>query len=279
MKNWNQAILKEQVTNISKKFNLRSPQIMLLLAQERFLARLCSLDEGKHYIWKGGSLLVRLYSTLPTPRYTVDIDFLLRGMDIDKTQKTFEKAMSLELDDGFVFSSITNSPMERETPYGGERYEITWSFFDKAGGETLKIDVCTGDDVTALSMSEENLFLFPLEKGQGLSFQVYPSEFIFAEKLETVFHWGTGNTRIKDFIDLWTLAQGNLNPTKLEDAITRCFERRQTSFDKKIFDEIVSDEDFLLLLNKAKDKKFQNIEAPSLETMLELIRKKIPFKN
>ncbi|MDE0518457.1 MAG: nucleotidyl transferase AbiEii/AbiGii toxin family protein [Bdellovibrionales bacterium] len=39
----------------------------------------------------------------------------------------------------------------------------------------------------------------------NISFQVYPPEFIFAEKLETIVRFGTGNTRVKDFIDLDTL--------------------------------------------------------------------------
>ena len=37
------------------------PQMQIFLCQERFLLRLYQLKEGKNYIWKGGSLLVRLY--------------------------------------------------------------------------------------------------------------------------------------------------------------------------------------------------------------------------
>ena len=41
-----------------------------------------------------------------------------------------------------------------------------------------------------------------IEDINNISFQVYPPEFILAEKLETIIRFGTGNTRVKDFIDL-----------------------------------------------------------------------------
>ena len=40
--------------------------------------------------------------------------------------------------------------MERETPYGGDRFEIQWTMFDKNQSESLKVDVCAGDFIPHL---------------------------------------------------------------------------------------------------------------------------------
>lgn len=123
------------------------PQVQLLLAQERFLFRLVTLDNEQHLVWKGGSLILRRYSNLKPPRFTSDIDLLARGLDIAQGEKLIRDATTLDLHDGFHFGKITRSPMERDTPYGGERFEITWSFQGKGSSEALRIDLCAGDDI------------------------------------------------------------------------------------------------------------------------------------
>lgn len=135
---WKPHLIRESLVEKSKELGLRLPQLQMLLAQERFLARLLSLDEGNNFIWKGGSLFLREYSTLETPRYTVDIDLLLRGIDFNKTYEILNKACEISLEDGFEFNDILSTPMERETPYGGDRFQIKWKMFGKSQSETLK---------------------------------------------------------------------------------------------------------------------------------------------
>jgi hypothetical protein len=89
---WNQKNIRDQLIKKSKEMGLRLPQMQMLPAQERFLARLYSIPEGKYFIWKGGSLLIRKYSNLEIPRYTVDIDLLLKGEDYKKTLLLLGKA-------------------------------------------------------------------------------------------------------------------------------------------------------------------------------------------
>lgn len=131
----------------AKDLGLRLPDAQLLCAQERFLVRIMSLPEGQNFIWKGGSLVLRAYRSLDVPRFTVDIDLMIQGLDIDKTTSIFESACRIDLDDGFDFGKITIDRMQRETPYGGYRYEIEWSYDNRPGPQALKIDVCTGDTV------------------------------------------------------------------------------------------------------------------------------------
>ena len=103
MTNWNPQIIREKLIEKSKSLKIRLPQMQMLLAQERFLARLFSLDEGRFFVWKGGSLLIREYSTLEIPRYTIDIDLLLKGTDFKNTIGILDKSCSVSLNYGFEF--------------------------------------------------------------------------------------------------------------------------------------------------------------------------------
>ena len=74
----NEIEAKKKIRELAEQVGLKIPQIEILLAQERFMARLGSMDQGKHFVWKGGSLILRLYRSLPTPRFTIDLDLYLQ---------------------------------------------------------------------------------------------------------------------------------------------------------------------------------------------------------
>jgi predicted nucleotidyltransferase component of viral defense system len=263
---WKPHLIRETLINKSKELGLRLPQMQMLLAQERFLARLLSLDEGKHFIWKGGSLFLREYSTLEIPRYTIDIDLLLRGININKTFSILNKACDISLEDGFEFHDISSTPMERETPYGGDRFQIKWKMFGKAQSETLKLDVCAGDVVTTIKKDFSKLSILP-DDDLALSVNIYPAEFIFAEKLETLFRFGTGNTRCKDLIDLWSLIKLGMDDVKLQKAVKACFDNRSQVFSLVRLEEILHDEFFIKNMRRLAEAHFSNLELPEFSTI------------
>lgn len=263
---WKPHLIRESLVKKSKELGLRLPQMQMLLAQERFLARLLSLDEGKHFIWKGGSLFLREYSTLETPRYTVDVDLLLRGIDFKKTLNILNKACDISLEDGFEFNEIISTPMERETPYGGDRFQIKWKMFGKSQSETLKLDICAGDVVTVIKKDFSKLSILP-DDDLGLSVNIYPPEFIFAEKLETLFRFGTGNTRCKDLIDLWSLIKLGMDDVKLQKAVKACFENRSQVFSQVRLEEILHDEFFIKSMRRLAEAHFSNLELPEFSTI------------
>ena len=87
--------------------------------------------------------------------------------------------MALDLNDGFTFDGLKKSFMERDTPYGGERFEMDWSYFKKPNDPNnnsmkLKLDVCAGDDVAEEVVASE--LLFATEGTGNLSFRIYPPE-------------------------------------------------------------------------------------------------------
>jgi predicted nucleotidyltransferase component of viral defense system len=271
MKKWNQQTFRDQLIKKSKELGLRLPQMQMLLTQERFLARLFSLSEGKFFVWKGGSLLIRKYSSLEVPRYTVDIDLLLKGTDYKNTVGILKKACHLSLDDGFEFSqALVVTPMERQTPYGGDGYEIQWTMFGKNQSAPLRIDICTGDVVEASQCDFYDLALVP-DDDLHISASIYPPEFIFAEKLETVFRFATGNTRCKDLIDLWTLSKLSISKSKLKKAVEACFENRNREFSMKELQEILEDDFFVKNIERMAKSKFSYLNLPSMTDIIKEI--------
>lgn len=260
----NEATAKSKIREIADKIGLKIPQIEILLAQERFMARLGTVEEGKHFVWKGGSLLLRLYRSIPTPRFTIDLDLLVRGFKVDDVSSLLEKVAAVNLGDGFRFTQITHTPMKRETPYGGTRYKLTWTFFGKSRSQTLDIDVCAGDAVDPKKISSKDIFLIDIDP-TAVSFNVYPAEYIFAEKLETIFRFKTGNTRVKDFVDLYSLSVGQLDQGALVRAIKKCFQTRNTILDAKLLEQILTDDGFLEDLETRRHRHFANLELPHMK--------------
>lgn len=259
---WNEVELKNKLTAISKGLGLHITQAQLLLAQERFLARLLNVDGGVFFVWKGGSLILRKYSRIEIPRFTIDIDLLVKGTKVENCEQIFNDAIKINLHDGFKYSKISKTGMERETPYGGDRYEIKWSFFGKPNPQLLRVDVCAGDDVSDIEISASEVFLIK-DDVEDLAIKIYPPEFIFAEKLETVARFRTGNTRLKDFIDIWNLIKLDCDRNELKLAIDRCFKRRGVVFDRAGIFEILRDKNYSDTLEIQKIKKFKNLNLPT----------------
>lgn len=136
MKSLNQHEMRERLAEIAKAYKVRMPDVQLLLSQERFLARLAWVDEKMAFVWKGGSLLLRLKLNPEAPRFTVDVDLLLKGVAMSTVDDIFNRAIAKDFDDGFKFIGFTKNSMQRELPYGGEQYEIKWTFFGKQGPRT-----------------------------------------------------------------------------------------------------------------------------------------------
>jgi len=156
--------------------------------------------------------------------------------------------------------------MVRETPYGGERFEMDWKLNNKGQSESLKIDVCAGDDVDAKSYSTGNLYLLNYDD-KNISFLVYPPYFIFAEKFETAYSFGTGNTRAKDYIDMWTLIKYGLDKLLVKESINRCFSRRGTKYDPKEWGRIIDSEFLTEFIDKQIKRHFSKLPLPGTAYM------------
>lgn len=231
--------MKQRLRSVAKERDLTFDEIWHNLILERFLARLCQSKYKGNFILKGGSLLARY---IPIGRETKDLDFL-----VDKLQNTeeflskaFDHICSVHLEDGFEFEKVKIGKLAHpHMDYTG----IEVLLLAKLGRPQtyIQIDLGFGDIVEAIDYSMD---LTSTSKGplfeSKIQVRSYPKEFIFAEKLETVVHRGMGNTRMKDFHDLYSLIflEKCLDSDYTNKVVKTVFNHRQTQLKLPLKHEI-----------------------------------------
>lgn len=102
---------------------------------------------------------------------------------------------------------------------------------------------------------------------RNVTLPCYPKEFIFAEKLETVIHRGSFNSRMKDFHDIYSMISSKPSLGNVEEIIRMVFEHRETNLALPI----TYDEDELNRLQNFWNEYFRNLRAENLAPLPEKI--------
>lgn len=222
--------LKERLRAVARERNLTFAEIWHNLILERFLARLYQSTYKSNFILKGGTLLARY---IPIGRETKDLDFLVERLEntIEFFNAAFDHICSIHLEDGFVFEKVkVGQLMHPHMNYTGIEVLLLAKMGDPQ--THIQIDIGFGDIVEAIDYPFEltKTIKGPLFESK-IEVRSYPKEFIFAEKLETIVYRGSGNTRMKDFHDLYTLISmpGCLDPSYTDHVVRNVFNHRQSS--------------------------------------------------
>lgn len=203
-------------------------QILLTrYAIERLLYRLSLSPERDLFVLKGAMLFVT-WVTDPF-RPTRDLDLLGAGnRSIDQVMPTFRTICDAAVDDdGVVFdvSGLQVSKIRSDDAHGGLRVKTT-AAIDKAQ-IAIQVDIGFGDAVTPAPVDITYPVL--LSDRPAPIIKAYPVETVIAEKFEAMVALGLANTRLKDFYDLWCIAQNfDLQYVLLAEAVRNTFARRQT---------------------------------------------------
>lgn len=208
-------------------------QILLTrYALERLLYRLSVSDQRERFVLKGAMLLA-IWQDDPF-RPTRDLDLLGQGdPDPATVAATIRSICSVEVpDDGVVFdvAGVEAAPIRAEDEYAGVRVRTGATI---AGARLpIQIDVGFGDVITPEAIEIE----YPaLLDAPPPILRAYPPETVVAEKTEAIVSLGIGNSRMKDFYDLWTIAQTfSFESDNLAEAIRRTFERRRTPLPQQV---------------------------------------------
>ena len=117
------------------------------------------------------------------------------------------------------------APIREEVEYGGVRVRTTAII---AGARIpIQVDIGFGDAITPAPVEID----YPtLLDAPAPHLRAYPVETVVAEKFEALVMLGMANSRLKDFYDLWLIAQTfEFRQSVLVDAVQRTFERRGTA--------------------------------------------------
>lgn len=118
----------------------------------------------------------------------------------------------------------------------------------------MKIDITTGDKIVPSQITYKYKFL--LEE-KSVLVKAYTLETIIAEKYETVIRRNIGNTRSRDFYDLYILLKIKRKEIRwdiLKDAIFATSKKRGSLKEIKEYEEIINDMKDNLFLERIWEK-------------------------
>ncbi len=192
-------------------------------AIERFLYRLGRSPYRDKFALKGATLFTLW--TGQTHRPTKDLDLLGQGSSaIGEVEQTIRAICEIQEEDGLLFdsASVEGTKIKEDDEYDGVRIKL---LADLAGARIpMQIDIGFGDAV----YPEPELASFPvLLPMEAPLIRAYPREASIAEKFHAMVVLDIRNSRMKDFYDIWFMANTwTFDMACLRNAILASFERR-----------------------------------------------------
>jgi predicted nucleotidyltransferase component of viral defense system len=196
-------------------------------ALERLLYRLSQSAHRHQFVLKG-AMLFAIWVKAPF-RPTRDLDLLGYGENSPEAiREAFREICGQAVvDDGVAFDvdRIEATPIREDLEYGGVRIRTRATI--AAARISIQVDVGFGDAITPGPVEID----YPaLLDAPAPHLRAYPIETVVAEKFHALVTRGITNSRLKDFYDLWLIAETfELERTPLAAAIRQTFARRTTA--------------------------------------------------
>ena len=262
------ASVRARLLNLAKASKRDFNAVLLQYFQERFLYRLSVSSYRNNFILKG-ALLFLVYN-MPQNRPTKDIDFLGLSITNDEESllKVIRKITEIKVKDGVSFDidSLTSEVIKENADYQGVRI-----YCEAIMGQVRKrfrFDIGFGDIIVPHPLTIDFPTLLPNFSAPQLL--VYSPESAIAEKLESITKLNFFTSRMKDFYDIYYLANNYMfKPNLLQDAIETTFKNRGTDlkahkilYDEKFKADSEKQQQWMAFLNRSKiniDLSFREI--------------------
>lgn len=226
------ASVRARLLNMARTDKRDFTLVLTRYALERLLYRLSISEHADHFLLKG-ALLFDLWFDVPF-RPTRDMDLLGFGIaEEPHLIAAFSDLCTLEVDDGIRFDaqSIRAAEIRKEANYAGIR--VTLLAWVDGARCPVQVDVGYGDAVTPAP--EFVKYPVMLQGFPAPRLRVYPRYTVVAEKLDAMITLGVANSRMKDYFDLWVLAQhSDFDGVVLCQAIGATLSRRGTDIPKGV---------------------------------------------
>lgn len=220
------ASIHQRLLNVSKQTGRAFNDLVMYYAIERFLYRLSQSAHADRVVLKG-ALMLQLWKT-PATRITRDIDLLARlNNDLGQIADVVRAVCVADVEyDALVFDpeSVETARIAEDADYEGVRATFKGQFGKMP--LAMQIDFGFSDVITPgpTEITYPTVLDHPPAK-----LRAYNRETVVAEKFEAMVKLGELNSRMKDFFDVWILAQTfEFDEQTLADAIVATFARRKT---------------------------------------------------
>lgn len=243
----NKNKLTSTIHKISHERNVSFNIILQLYFFESFLDRLAQSEYNNKFILKGGFLLSSMLGI--HQRSTLDMDFSIQDILFTSAnvEETVIDIINKKYNDELTYELIKVSNIMNQNKYNG--YQVSLVGILENIRVPFSIDIAFGDPITPqkISYSYQAVVL-----DKNISIQAYNIETVLAEKLQTIINKQTGNSRMKDFYDIFIIHKmqsKQIDLHILKEAIFNTFQYRSTPFDKQEIKDLLEamklDQEFL----------------------------------
>ena len=271
------ASVQAKLRNLSRATGSDTSLLLVRYLIERFLYRLSLSPHRERFILRGATLF-SVWSDTPY-RPTRDLDMLAMG---DSSPEALRQllldicATPVSPDDGVIFLPETLVVEERTVgrAYQGLYVEVLAQL--GSARPRLELDLSFGEAITPAPMEIELPALLDKPRPR---LRAYPQETVIAEKTEALVQLGLGNTRLKDFFDLWYLSHAFVfDGQSLTNALKATFTRRNTAFPADGLPEALTSAFSSDPIKQSQWERFvskigSDQPAPALEALLHELRK------
>ena len=232
------ASVLAKLKNKAKASGISYQQCLQLFFQEEFLRRLAGSKYAENFVLKGGLFIYAL--TNFESRATVDVDFLLRGLnnDLARMDEIIAEILAVDTGNDFVtFKAGKTEPIAVQRKYRGVSTQITG--YIKNVRVPFNVDIGVGD-VIVPNAQRRNIQtqLDGYEKPEILT---YSLESTIAEKFDAILQRFELTGRMKDFYDIYFLSRTfDFDGLKLQTAIQETLQNRGTAYEKDSFERILA---------------------------------------
>ena len=216
----------------------RSYQLCLqLFCQEEFLRRLEKSKYAENLVLKGGLFIYSV--TNFDSRVTVDVDFLLRRVPNtpEQLKPVLEEIISTPTGNDFITFEIKDiAPIAVAKKYAGIGASIVARI--KNTRTPFGIDFGVGDVI--VPKQEKRKIPTQLEDFTTPVVNTYSLETTIAEKIDAILSLMEFSSRMKDYYDIYYLANKfNFDGKMLAEALRKTFENRGHAFTVEQFEQVM----------------------------------------
>ena len=232
------ASVLAKLKNKAKASGISYQQCLQLFFQEEFLRRLAGSKYAENFVLKGGLFIYTL--TNFESRATVDVDFLMRGLNNDfaRMDEIIAEILAMDTGNDFVsFKAGKTEPIAVQRKYHGVSTQITG--YIKNVRVPFNVDIGVGDVI--VPNAQRRNIQTQLEGYEKPEILTYSLESTIAEKFDAILQRFELTGRMKDFYDIYYLSRSfDYDGLKLQTAIQETLQNRGTAYEKDSFDRVLA---------------------------------------
>ena len=263
--------VKDRLKNYSKKTGKPYQEVLTYYALERTIYRLAKSKYVNNFVIKGGIYLYAIHDG-EYARATTDIDLMAQRItnDAERMKELFSEVLSIDADDAIKYDlhTLEVNIITEFKEYHGLNVSVV-SLLDKTR-VMVTIDIGYNDVIVPDKVKMTYPTILDIEMPE---IYAYSLESVIAEKLEAIVSNGLGNSRYKDFYDIYVLSnEQSFVESALASAIVETFKHRKTeltnnitAFTEEFYGDNIHEVRWTSFLKKKKVKEMLSLKDTILE--------------